>query len=49
MENKICMVCMSWKNLRPCWKQENLKKSDKIDNELIFNHANKVNNYIKNL
>lgn len=47
-DNEI-MDCMSWKNLRPCWKQENLKKSDKIDNELILNHANKVNNYIKNL
>ena len=37
--------CMCWKNLRPCWKIENLRKSNKINNELILEHNIKMHNY----
>jgi hypothetical protein len=40
--------CMCWKNLRPCWKVENLKKSNKICLEIIEKHKNIVESYIKN-
>lgn len=37
--------CMCWKNLRPCWKIENLRKGKKIDNEIILEHYIQVHNY----
>lgn len=38
--------CMSWKNIRPCWKKENLTKSSKIDHKLIEDHNHKVVEYL---
>ena len=46
-ENEI-IECMGWKILRPCWKIENLKKSNKICIETIEKHKNIVESYIKN-
>ena len=40
--------CFNWKNLRPCWKTENLEKSSQIIPELIENHKLKVNTFINN-
>jgi hypothetical protein len=37
--------CMNWKNLRPCWKMENLSKGSKINDELILEHCIKAHNY----
>ncbi len=33
---------MCWTNLRPCWKIENLKKSDKICLETIEKHKKQL-------
>jgi hypothetical protein len=38
--------CFNWKNLRPCEKIENFSKNNKIDENLITTHNNKVNEYI---
>jgi hypothetical protein len=38
--------CMSWTNLRPCLKIENIKKSDKICIYSIDEHIKTLNNYI---
>ena len=38
--------CMSWKNLRPCWKRDNLEKSDKVDINLINEHSIIVEKYL---
>lgn len=35
-------ICMKWTNLRPCWKIENLKKSNKICNSIIEEHEKNV-------
>ena len=40
-------MCFSWFNLRPCKKNENLQKSDKIILEIIEDHQNTLNNFIK--
>lgn len=31
-------ICFHWCNLRPIYKSENRKKSNKIDNHIIDNH-----------
>ena len=41
--------CFNWKNLRPCWGEENLQKSSQLNTELIENYKNKVNIFINNL
>lgn len=41
------LECMCWKNIRPCWKKENLTKSSKIDEKLITEHNNKVVEYLE--
>ncbi len=38
--------CMCWKNLRPCWRVENLKKSGKICLETIEKQKKIVDSYI---
>jgi len=43
-ENKL--KCFSWKNLRPCWAIDNIKKGNKILEEEINNHNIKVNQFI---
>lgn len=40
------LECMCWKNIRPCWKTENLTKSSKIDHKLISDHKDKVVEYL---
>jgi 5-methylcytosine-specific restriction endonuclease McrA len=37
--------CFSWFNLRPLEKNENSKKSDKINLNIIKQHQEKINNY----
>ena len=39
-------LCFNWKNLRPCEKTENNKKSDTIDKKLIEYYDNRVNLFI---
>jgi len=43
-ENKF--KCFSWKNLRPCWANENIIKGAKILTDVINNHNIKVNQFI---
>jgi hypothetical protein len=38
--------CFNWRNLRPCWKQENLEKNCSIIPEVIESHKQKVNKFI---
>ncbi len=38
--------CFHWSNMRPCWKDENLSKGNKIDIALINNYKNKMNDFI---
>jgi hypothetical protein len=38
--------CFSWKNLRPCLAEENMKKGDKIDMELITHHTEMVKKFL---
>lgn len=40
------MKCFSWKNLRPCWAKDNIKKGSKIDIEIIDKHNKQLLNYI---
>jgi hypothetical protein len=40
-------VCFNWKNLRPCWKTENLEKSDAIIPEVIESHKQMVNTFLE--
>jgi hypothetical protein len=40
-------TCFKWSNLSPCWKTDNIKKSDKIIDSLIQNHKNKVEEFLK--
>jgi hypothetical protein len=44
-ENEI-KECFSWKNVRPIQKSINLQKNDKIDNELIALHKDKVKSFL---
>jgi len=39
--------CFNWKNLRPCWAEENQKKSSHIIPELIESHIQLANNFMK--
>lgn len=39
--------CFNWKNIQPLWANLNLKKSNKIDIEMIEKHTNKANIYEK--
>jgi len=45
-EEEEVKKCFNWKNLRPCEKSENFSKNNKIVQEIITNHNNKVINYI---
>lgn len=38
--------CFNWKNLRPCWGEENIEKSSKIIAELIQKQEINVNNFL---
>lgn len=40
--------CFNWTNLRPCWKQENLQKSDAIIPDLIAKQKQLVNTFLSN-
>lgn len=40
------LKCFSWKNLRPCWSIENIIKGNKIIDNVIIEHNEKVNKYI---
>jgi len=40
-------LCFKWTNLSPCWKIDNMKKSDKIIDSLIQIHTNKVEQFLK--
>ena len=39
--------CFSWFNLRPCEKEENSSKSNKILEDIIKTHQDKLNNFLK--
>lgn len=39
--------CFNWKNLRPCWKLENIKKGDKIIDSIINQQKIKVEMFLK--
>lgn len=38
--------CFSWKNLRPCWAYENITKGNKIIDDVINEHNEKLLNFI---
>jgi hypothetical protein len=40
--------CFSWKNIRPCWKQENLEKGSLIIPEVVRDHESKVKEFLNN-
>jgi hypothetical protein len=40
--------CFSWKNLRPCWAEENMIKGSKIISEVIENQKQMVKKFIDN-
>jgi hypothetical protein len=39
--------CFNWKNMRPCWKTENMEKGDKIQPELIAKQEEKVKQFLE--
>jgi len=39
--------CFSWKNMRPCWKHENMEKGDKIQPDLIASHTETVKRFLE--
>lgn len=39
--------CFNWKNLRPCWKLENITKGDKLIDSIINNQKIKVEDFLK--
>ena len=41
-----CHKCFHWSNMRPLLKTENMKKSDKVINSIIYNHNQVVKNYM---
>lgn len=48
LENKDHIQrCFNWFNLRPCNKDDNLKKSDKIVLDIVEDHQNNINNFLK--
>ena len=40
--------CFSWKNIRPCWQQENLEKGSKTITEVVEKHESKVKEFLSN-
>ena len=40
------LICFNWSNLRPCYAQENLSKSDKIIPPLIESQAKKAEQFL---
>lgn len=48
-KNEDIKECFNWRNLRPCWGEENLKKNSQINTELIEKYKNKVNIFLNNL
>jgi hypothetical protein len=40
-------LCFNWSNLRPCWKKENLIKSNNIIDSVVNAHKIKVEEFIK--
>jgi hypothetical protein len=40
--------CFSWKNLRPCWAEENMMKGSKIISEVIENQKKMVKQFLEN-
>lgn len=47
IKNKGKKQCFNWRNLRPCWKLENIKKGNKIIDSIINNQKIKVENFLK--
>lgn len=41
------LICFNWQNLRPCLKEENMKKGDKILEHLIETQKDKVSEFLK--
>jgi hypothetical protein len=39
--------CFNWKNLRPCWKIDNIKKGNKIIDSIINEQKIKVDKFLK--
>ena len=49
LTNPECISeCFSWKNLRPCWAEENMIKGSKIISEVIENQKQMVKNFLDN-
>jgi hypothetical protein len=40
------LKCFSWKNLRPCWKIDNILKGDKVIDSIIYSHTIKVQEFV---
>lgn len=47
--NNDVLECFNWKNYQPLWSKDNLIKSDKINEQLINEHKNKVIKYLSTL
>lgn len=41
-------TCFNWQNIRPCWAEDNMKKSSHIIPEVIEKHKEMVNQYLIN-
>jgi hypothetical protein len=41
-------LCFSWKNIRPCWQQENLEKGSQTIPEVVKNHESKMKEFLNN-
>ena len=41
------LICFNWRNLRPCWKLDNIQKGDKIIDSIINDHNTKVDEFLK--
>ena len=47
--NNDVLECFNWKNYQPLCRKDNLIKSDKINEQLINEHKNKVIKYLSTL
>ena len=41
-------TCFNWQNIRPCWAEDNMKKSSHIIPEVIEKHKEMVKQYLIN-